>query len=730
LITASSNPLQIGGDSLYGQFFNGVIDEARVYNTALTPAQIQADMSVGINYPSAPSGFTATAVSPSQVDLSWLPANDRIGISGYRVERCQGAGCSTFTQIGTPTGTTFSDTGLAANTNYSYRVRAVNSSGKLSDYSSTATAFTGLVLSPRTATLTFTRTQQFVAQGGTTTWSVDGITGGTASTGTISAGGLYTPPSTAGTHVVTATAGAQSVSATVYVSNYPGIFTFHNDNQRVGANLAETVLTPGNVNTSTFGKLFTFQTDGIAHASPLYVANLAIPGQGFHNVVYVATEHDSVYAFDADGRSSTPIWKDSFINPGSGITTVPSGDTGECCDISPEIGITSTPVIDPSTNTMYVVAKTKEVVGSNTNYVQRLHALDITTGAEKFGGPVAIQASVPGTGVGSSGGTLPFNSLRENQRTALLLLNGVVYMAFGSHGDIPPYHGWALGYNATTLQLQYTFCATPNGEGGGIWQSGDGLASDATGSIYLTTGDGTFDANSGGKDYGDSYLRLNPNLTVADYFTPANQGDLNADNNDLGAGGLALLPLQPGPFPNLMTSAGKNETIDLVDRDNLGHYNANGDSQIVQTLPFIFPNGQPEHGNYSAPVYFNGDVFYSPVTDVLQSFPLTNGLFPTSSPMKSAAVFPYPGGAMSVSANGSSNGILWAVQRNDVTAPGVLFAYDPRHNGSTLQVLYSSAQAGTRDTLDLAAKFSIPTVANGKVYVASDSDLTIYGLLP
>ena len=303
-------------------------------------------------------------------------------------------------------------------------------------------------------------------------------------------------------------------------------------------------------------------------------------------------------------------------------------------------------------------------------------------------------------------------------------------MAFGSHGDIQPYHGWILGYNATTLAQQYVFCATPNGEGGGIWQSGDGLAVDATGSIYVTTGDGTFDADTGGKDYGDTYLKMTPSLSVTDYFTPSNQSSLNANNSDLGAGGLALLPLQPGLFPNLMTSAGKNQTLDLIDRDNLGHFNAAGDTQIVQSLINVFPNGQPETGNYSAPVYFNGDVFYSPVTDVLQAFQLTNGLFGTSPVMKSAAVYPYPGGAMSVSSNGSSNGILWAVQRNDVTAPGVLFAYDPHHNGSTLQVLYSSAQAGTRDTLDIAAKFSIPTVANGKVYVASDSDLTIYGLLP
>jgi chitodextrinase len=728
-IQSSTNPLQIGGNSLYSQYFQGAIDEVRVYNAPLTANQIQADMAIGINYPSATSGLTATAVSQSEVDLSWLPATDRIGVTGYRLERCQGAACTNFTQIATPAGTTYNDTGLAANTTYTYRVRAVNTGGNAGDYSNTSSAFTGLVVSPRTATLTFTRTQQFIAQGGAVTWSVDGVTGGSSTAGTITTGGLYTPPATVGTHTVTATAGGQSVNATVYITNYPGIFTFHNDNSRLGANTNETVLTPANVNTSTFGRLFSYPLDGTAVSSPLYVPNLSIPGQGFHNVVFIATEHDSVYAFDADGRSNTPLWQDSFINPGAGVTTVLAGDTGECCDIQPEIGITSTPVIDPATNTMYVVAKTKEVSGQTTTYVQRLHALDLTTGAEKFGGPVVIQASVPGTGVGASGGVLPFSPLHENQRAGLLLLNGVVYMAFGSHGDIEPYHGWVLGYDATTLQQKYVWCATPDGEGAGIWQSGDGLASDGS-FVYLTTGDGTFDADSGGRDYGDSYVKLNPNLTVADWFTPADQNIFNNGNVDLGAGGLMLLPPQPGLFPNLLTSAGKPGTVDLVNRDNMGHYNPSGDTQIVQSLKNVFPNGSPEPGNYSAPVYLNGDVFWSPVTDVLQDFRLTNGRFGTTPVLRSAVSYGYPGGSMSASANGSSNGILWAVQRNDVTAPGVLYAYDPSGSGSTLPVLYSSSLAGTRDTLDIGSKFTIPTVANGRVYVASVNQLAVYGLLP
>src|SRR5581483_7570902 len=242
------------------------------------------------------------------------------------------------------------------------------------------------------------------------TWSVDGVVGGSAASGTITSNGLYAPPGSIGTHTVTATTsdGSLSSSATVYVSAYPGTFTHHNDNARTGQNLGETVLTPANVTSATFGKLFSYPLDGVAHASPLYVADVAIPGSGFHNVVYVATEHDTVYAFDADGRRTTPLWQVSFIDPAAGVTTVPAGDTGECCDIIPEIGITGTPVIDPQGGTLYVVAKTKE----GTRYVQRLHALDLATGAEKLGGPVEIQASVPGSGAGAQGGRVSFDPLR------------------------------------------------------------------------------------------------------------------------------------------------------------------------------------------------------------------------------------------------------------------------------------------------------------------------------
>ncbi len=508
--------------------------------------------------------------------------------------------------------------------------------------------------------------------------------------------------------------------------SYPGKFTYHNDNARTGQNPNETILTPANVNPVKFGKLFSYPLDGVAHASPLYVANVSIPGRGVHNIVYVATEHDSVYAFDGNGLSPIPLWQVSLILPGE--TTVPAADTGECCDIAPDIGITGTPVIDPATGTLYVVAKTKD--SSTSTYVQRLHALDISTGSEKFGGPVMIQASVPGVGDGNDGnGNVPFNALRENQRPALLLNKGVVYIGFASHGDNAPYHGWILGYDAATLQLVMVYNDTPNGSDGGIWQSGGGPAADSAGNIYFVTGNGTFDANAGGVDYGDSVQKIRPTGTVLDYFAPHDQDTLSAADLDLGSGGALLLPDQSGGHPHLLVTAGKNGTIYLIDRDNMGQFNPNDDNQIVQSLVDIFPNpGEILGGNFSAPVYFNGFVYFGPVGASVQAFQLSNGLLSTTPSSQSSASYAFPGGMLAISSNGNTNGILWVGERTSPTTPGVLHAYDANNLNKEL---YNSDQAtGSRDTLDIAAKFSIPLVANGKVYVATVSQLTAYGLMP
>ena len=468
-IAPSTNPLQIGGDSIYGQFFAGLIDEVRVYNVALTAAQIQTDqaMPVGASLPSAAGTLTPNAASASEIDLAWGASS---GVTGYQVERCRGAGCSNFAQIATHLRHQLQRHQRQLVHQLQLPRPRQRQPGQRRPLLERGEASTGFTISVGTAVLTFTRTTQFMAQGpgsAGAAWSVDGVAGGNASVGTITAGGLDTPPTSVGTHTVTATSGSQTANAIVYVTNDAGTLTYHDDTMRTGQDLIETVLTPSNVKSSTSGKLFGYPLDRLTLAPPLYVQDVNVPGQGFHNVVIVATEHESVYAFDADGLSSAPLPHVNFTNLAAGVTTVPTADTGETGDIPNEIGITQTPVIDPATETIYVVAQTKEVSGSTTTYAQRLHALDLSTGAEKSGDPVVIQASVSGTENGSSGGTLTFDSLRENQRTGGLLANGGVYFAFSSHADQEPFHCWVLGYNASTLQPVMVYCTTPNGDSGG-----------------------------------------------------------------------------------------------------------------------------------------------------------------------------------------------------------------------------------------------------------------------
>jgi chitodextrinase len=761
-LTTSGNPLQIGGDSIYGQYFSGIIDEVRIYNVALSAAQIQSDMNSPVGTGSGGSSPPAVTLTPSAQDFGAQTVGTTSAAKGTTLTNTGGSdltigsisvtgansgdfsqsnNCGTsvsaessctinITFAPTATGTRTANIAISDNASGSPQTIGLTGSG---------TTAASLSIAPRTSALTFTRTQQFTASNasGSVTWKVDGAAGGSSASGTITPAGVYTPPSSAGVHTITATDQVGSANATVYISNYGGTFTRDVDTLRTGLNSNETVLTPANVNAAQFGKLFSYDLDGVADASTLYVANVNIPGKGYHNVAYDATEHDSVYAFDADGLSATPLWKVSFINPGAGVTTVPPDDTGECCDISPEIGITGTPVIDPSSGTLYVVAKTKEVSGGSTKYVHRLHALDITTGAEKFGGPVVIQATVPGNGAGASGGHVAFDSLRENQRAALLLSDGIVYFAFAGHGDQPPYHGWVLGYYANTLQQAMVYNATPNGVGGGIWQSGDGLATDSSGDVYFVTGNGDFDANSGGTSYGDSIVRISPGGAVLDYFTPHDQASMQAGDLDLGSGGTLLLPDQSGPHPHLAISAGKNGTIYLVDRDNMGRYNANNDNQIVQSVSNAFPGGTFITGNFKAPMYFNGSVYFSADKDTIKSYKVINGMLSTSPTSETSIVTGYPGATLSMSSNGANNGILWVVERHDFDPvgggggpkePGVLHAYDA--NDLTHELYNSNQAAGARDALDYAAKWSAALVANGKVFVATNSRLTVFSLLP
>jgi hypothetical protein len=583
------------------------------------------------------------------------------------------------------------------------------------------TASSTVTISPRAYSLTPNQTLQFTSNVGVS-WSVDGIPGGDlATTGTISESGLYTPPLAAGSHLVTATSesdSTQTATAEVFVTNFPGAYTWRYDNARDGENLQETVLSTANVNKAQFGKLAAYAVDGQVYAQPLYVPNVTIPGLGTFNVVYVATENDSVYALDADGIYSGPLWQVNFTNPAAGITTVSATEV-QSDSVMPTIGITSTPVIDPTTGTLYVVPYTQE----NGQYVYRLHALDITTGAEKFGGPVQITASVPGNGSGSVSGTVTLSAFKQDQRTGLLLLNGVVYLAFASgHSDSDPYHGWVVGYAAQSLAQVSVFNSTPNGYKGGIWQNSAGLAADDSGNIYALTGNGTFDGNLGGLDYGDSVVKLaSPNLAVSDYFAPYNQASLNAIDLDLGSGGPLLVPDQTSGVPHLLITGGKEGSLYVLNRDNMGQFNASGDTQIVQSLPNELPN------IFATPAYWQGSIFLAAFNDALKQFRLSNGLLSSLPIAQTSTTYPFPGASPVVTSNGESDGIVWTIQDTANGAPAILRAHDA---ANVAVELYDSSQSGARDQLDAGVKSTVPMVANGKVYIGTGGHLTIFGLLP
>jgi len=502
------------------------------------------------------------------------------------------------------------------------------------------------------------------------------------------------------------------------------VLTYHNNNERTGQNTNETILTPANVASGNFGQIFNVPVDGYVYAQPLVVTNVTIPGKGVHDVVYVATEHDSVYALDANSNTA-PLWQVSFINPAAGISSVSSTFLA-CDDLVPEIGITGTPVIDPASGTIYVVAKTMEISNGATTTFFRLHALDLTSGVEKFGGPVIIQASVPGTGSGTDGaGNVPFLPRFQIQRAGLLLNHGIVYLGFASDCDYTPAHGWLFGYGAQSLMLSNVFNTTPNDELGGIWAGGGGPACDTNGNIYCETGNGAFDAQTN-NDFGDSFLKLSPTngLGVADYFAPSDQYYLNTADTVLGASGPVRLPDEVGyggANRHLLIGAGKEGTMYLLNRDNMGHYNPTNDSQIVQELPFA--NG-PDFG---MPAYFNHQIYYCGFDDYLKDYSIANAQINTNPVSESLTYFAFPGSTPSVSANGTTNAIVWALQNDNYydNGPALLHAYDATQ---LTNELYNSGGAGTRDLPGGAVKFAVPTVANGKVYVGAEYALGVFGL--
>ena len=526
------------------------------------------------------------------------------------------------------------------------------------------------------------------------------------------------------------------------LSAQTSVTTQHNDISRTGANTNETILTPANVNVTTFGRLFSQTADGYVYAQPLYLPSITMgPGTRqagtTHNVLFVATQHDSVYAWDADsngGANALPLWQitllDAAHGAAAGATTVPSTDVGTS-DVVPELGITGTPVIDPTTNTLYVVGKTKE----SGVYFERIHALDITTGQEKFGGPVAISGSVTGNGNGSSGGVLKYDPKWQHQRSGLLLLNGILYIAFGSHGDNGPWHGWIFGYKASTLAQTGVWCTSPNSFGSGVWMGGTGLAADIPagkpyGRIFTTTGNGLFDASppyNNSMDFGDSILTLdltNGMPSLVDVFAPHDQSNLDTADEDQASGGVVVLPdsVGGGSGNHQLVQLGKSGRVYVLNRENLGGYNPNNSTDPQQKAS--------TGGLWGGPAYWNGAVYIWGLNDVLKAFAFANGTISSATPISKGSIeaFTYSP-SPSISANGVTNGIVWSMKTDNFNTGGnaTLYANDATNVAT---VLYSSDQnTQGNDVPGQSVKFVTPTIVNGKVYVGTATQVSVYGLL-
>ena len=509
--------------------------------------------------------------------------------------------------------------------------------------------------------------------------------------------------------------------ACVAMNAHAQVTTSQYDNSRTGATLREKILTPQNVNSGQFGKLGAFKVDGVVYAQPLYLPAVNVPGKGTHNVLYIATEHDSVYAFDADRPGDPPLWKVNFLDKARGERVV-SEDQVACPFIRPEVGITSTPVIDLKSGTLYVLARTMipHAVGDD-EYFQRLHALAITTGVEKFGGPKIIAASVPGKGAGSAKGQVAFDPLRENPRAALTLANNALYLEWASSCDVDPYHGWVMAYDPQTLSQRAVLNVNPDGTEAGIWLSDTGPAVDSEGNLYVPTGNGTFDAASGGRDYGDSVLKLDgASLAIRDYFTPHDQDRISHADTDIGSSGPTLLPDQPGPHRHLLLQPTKDSTIYVIDRDNMGKFRRDSDD-LIEIIHVAGPS-------LGAMAYWNGRVFFAASDDYLRAYTIKNSeLAPgVSSKMK----FKDPGATPSISADGNKNAIVWAIATKSWNGPdnkpAVLYAFDAAKLG---EPIYTSEQNSQRDRAALATRFVFPVVVNGHVYFAARGEVEVYGLL-
>lgn len=733
-----------------------VADNTKSDIATLTIAAAPAPISVGVTPPSASvqagstQVFTATVQNDAQSKgVSW-------SLSG---SGCSGAGCGTLSATSSASGTPITYTGPATVPNpamVSLTATSVADNTKSGSATITITAVSsgnisvsvtpkrgGLAIS-QSLTLTASVTNDVGNAG--VTWSA---TAGTFSNQTTTAA-TFVAPVSAGPVSITATSKAdptKSASAAVGVTDLAGVLTYHNDLSRDGVNSQEYALNTANVASSTFGKLFSCAADGAIYAQPLWVPNVNISG-GIHNVLVAVTMHDAVYVFDADQSPCVTYWH---------LPLIPAGETyGHYADLSsadifPDIGILGTPVIDPSSNTIYLVTKTKTTAGT---YHQRLHALNLMTGAENTNSPVEISGtavSVPGNC--ENGTTIAFNAQRENQRPGLALVNGFVYVSWASHGDTDPYHGWIVGYRTSDLSIGAVFNTSPNSTGasycrGGIWMSGGAPAADSNNNLFVVTGNGIFDGVS---NFGDSFLKLNTaaGLLVADWFTPFNQQSLDQNDDDVGASGTAVLIDQPaGPVAHLLVGGSKNSEIYVLNRDNMGKFNATTDA-VVQEFAV---NGR----SFSTPAFWNNRLYYfgvqfgSTQTGQVFTFNPSTGLFTTTPSSQTLLGFGFPGATPSISATPSgTNGVVWAIDSktygtsdsgSHAAGPAVLHAYDALALASELW--NSSQAAGGRDTAGNAVKFTVPTVANGKVYIGTRGnddtqgngttlgEIDVYGLLP
>ena len=616
----------------------------------------------------------------------------------------------------------------------------------------------GVSIVPKRAGLTVTQALSLTAtsgDGGNLNWSATGSGCSGVSCGTFSSSSTpssspvtYTAPATAGQFVITATsANDASVlsSITVGVTDLAGVATYHNNSFRDGVNSQEYALSPSNLTANNFGKLFSCPVDGAIYAQPLWIPNLTVGGAQ-HNVVFVATQHDSLYAFDADKAPCMMLWHVNLIDSTHGGTvgeTVVRGTIANTLsgDIVPEIGVTGTPVIDPGTKSLFVVSKSVDATG--TIHYQRLHSIDILTGSEKANGPVLISATYP-----TISSTVTFDPWKENQRAGLALVGGVVYIAWASHGDAASWYGWMMGYDAATLNHLYTFNSAPNATEAGIWMAGGAPSSDSSGNLYVITGNGNFDVtnpNPPNNDYGDSFLKLTGNLSVLQYFTPADQATDNSSDGDFGSGGTSVVIDLPnnGSLPNhLVIGGGKDRNLCLLNRDALGGYSSTNQG-AVQILSL-------GNGIFGTPAFWNSSFYLAGAGGKLQEFTLNSSTYQinTSPTSSSGTTYGFPGATPSISAApDNSNGIVWALNNSQYCTgqssgcgPAVLHAYDATNLGNEL---WNSSQ-GVGNSAGLAVKFTVPTVANGKVYVGTRGDdsqqsghtataageLDVYGLLP